>query len=286
MQLRTSILALTLVLCATVPLCAQDPSTDPQAYVHRIANVELAAHSNPVPRWRYRLEKRNASGTTTREIVETQQGLIARVLTINGRPLTPDVERNEQARLRALASDPAQLKKKLAGQDRDRQRVMKMIRALPNAFLYTYEGRSSGDFGEEVKLSFKPDPHFSPDALETQIFRSMAGTLRIAVKQQRLIELNGKLISDVSIGLGIVGKIEKGGTLLLAQSEIAPGSWEVTTLDLNVTGRALFRHLDVSVFEKATDFKPVSSKLSVAQAIDVLLSLPNGTASGAAAAAR
>jgi len=257
---------------------AQDAAKDPQAYVRNVAQIELAAHAHPAPRWQYLLEKRNAGGATTREIIETREGLVARLLTLNGQPLTAQVQRDEFARLRALQNDPSQISKKLAGQERDRERVLKMIRALPDAFLYAYDGTTSGPFGDEVRFSYKPNPRFSPDSVETQILRSMSGTLRIASKQQRLIELRGTLTSDVSIGLGILGRVSKGGTLLLAQSQLGPDSWEVTTLDLNVTGRALFRTLDVSVYEHLTEFRPISPAMSAQQAIDLLLQMP--TASG------
>jgi hypothetical protein len=248
-----------------------DPARDPQGFVREVVNVELQAAAHPEPRWMYRLVKTNASGTKLTQIVETQQGPVGHLLEINGKPLDAITQRNEEHRLAQLRNDPQQWRQKLARQERDRRRVLKIVRALPTAFLYTYEGTESGPYGEEVRLSFKPNPHYSSDSMETDVLRSMSGTLRIAREQRRLVSLRGTLDGDVYIGLGIAGKLTKGGTLDLEQSEIAARSWEITKLKLAVTGRALIRHIDMAVDESATDFQPVSSNLTVSQAIDLLL---------------
>lgn len=248
-----------------------DPAVDPQGFVREIAAIELQAGTHPQPRWIYLLHKTNSSGSKLTQIVETQQGLVGHLLQINDQPLDAVTQHNEAHRLAELKRDPQQWKQKLTRQERDRNRVMKIVRALPDAFLYSYDGVASGPFGEEVHLNFKPNPRYSPDSLDTSILQSMSGSLYITREQRRLVRLQGVLGSNVNIGLGIVGKLEKGGTLDLQQSQVAPGSWAVTRLTIAVTGRAVVRHIDVSVDESATEFRPVSSKLTVAQAIDLLL---------------
>jgi hypothetical protein len=99
----------------------------------------------------------------------------------------------------------------------------------------------------------------------------MVGTVAISAPQMRLTDLHGTLGKDVSIGLGIVGKAYKGGTLDLIQQQIAPGSWEITHMKLAVTGRALFRSLDLSVDESFSDFKRTGHEYSGTEAINALL---------------
>jgi hypothetical protein len=50
----------------------------------------------------------------------------------------------------------------------------------------------------------------------------------------------GDWISDVDFGVGILGKLRKGGTFEVVQSEVAPKDWEVSLLDVDISGRALF----------------------------------------------
>jgi hypothetical protein len=259
------------LLAPSLALAKADPAKDPQAFVRETVEQERNAQQHPQPRWTYRLKKTNAAGTKLTQIIETPQGLVGRLLAINGKPLDPITEHNEESRLDGLRSDPKQMKQKLARQERDRQRVLNIVGALPNALLYYYEGTGEGPFGREVTLRFRPNPNYSPDSTESELLKAMSGRLRIAKDQQRLIQLRGHLDSDLSIGLGIIGKVYKGGTLDLQQAEIAPGAWAITRLRLAVTGRALFKPLDLSVDESMTDFHPLGGTLSVEQAVDRLL---------------
>ncbi|MEO8724774.1 MAG: hypothetical protein ABI383_01510 [Acidobacteriaceae bacterium] len=253
---------------------AMYPARDAQGFVREVVSVELQAAAHSQPRWMYLLHKTNASGSKLTQIVETHQGLVGHLLEIDGQPLDAITERNEAHRLAELKRDPRQWKRKLARQERDRQRVMNIVRALPNAFVYSFAGFESGPFGKEARLDFRPNPHYSPDSLDTSILQSMSGALLIARQQRRLVRMQGVLGANVSIGLGIIGKLQKGGTLELRQSQIAPGSWQITKLSIAMTGRAVLRHIDVSVDESATEFQPVSSNLTVGEAIDLLLSQP------------
>ena len=95
----------------------------------------------------------------------------------------------------------------------------------------------------------------------------MEGVLLIDAKQTRLAKLSGELISDVDFGLGILGKLKKGGTFEVVQSEVAPGDWEVSLLDVHISGRALFFHsIGEQQHEARSQFKPVPSGLSLVQA--------------------
>ncbi|GAC1644652.1 MAG: hypothetical protein NVS9B15_01880 [Acidobacteriaceae bacterium] len=256
---------LTLFAVLLVPAWAQ--SNDAQRLVREVVFNEVQAQTHPQPRWAYTLEKTNASGTKLTRIIETRDGLVGRLLEINGKPLDAITEANEMHRLNELKRDPRQMKQKLARQERDRDRVLKIVRALPTAFLYTQQ--SAND--KETVLAFKPNPNFQPDSFETSILKAMSGTVRMSTSQKRLIELRGTLTSDVSIGLGIIGKAQKGGTLLLQQQEVAPASWEITVFSMKVVGRAVFKHVDMSVEESAKDFKAIQHPLSAPEAIDLLL---------------
>lgn len=247
------------------------PRRDAQGFVRAAVAKEIAANADTTPHWRYRLAKTNASGSRETEIIETPDGLVGRLMALNGQPLTPQVARDEAFRLQQLKQDSHRMQAKLSRQEHDRARVFRMVKAMPDALLFTYAGSQPGRFGEEVVFAFKPNPGYRPDSLETDVLHKMSGTLRVNIADRRLVRLQGSLDTDVGVGMGIVGKVRRGGTLLLDQARIAPGLWEVTALDLHVTGRALFKHLDLSVSERVRDFRAVPPDLSVSQAIDLLL---------------
>jgi hypothetical protein len=99
----------------------------------------------------------------------------------------------------------------------------------------------------------------------------MEGILLIDAQQTRLAKLSGKLISDVDFGFGILGKLKEGGTFEVVQSEVAPKDWEVSLLDVHISGRALFFHsIGEQQHEVRSQFKPVPSGLSLAQAASMV----------------
>ena len=69
---------------------------------------------------------------------------------------------------------------------------------------------------------------------------------------------------------GVLGRLEKGGTFEVVQSEVAPKDWELSLLDVHITGRALFFHtIGQQQHEVRSQFKPVPLDLTVAEAASI-----------------
>jgi hypothetical protein len=64
----------------------------------------------------------------------------------------------------------------------------------------------------------------------------MEGEMTIDTKQQRLAALNGHLVEDVKFGGGLLGHLDKGGRFEVRQTEVAPGHWEMTALNVDMKG--------------------------------------------------
>ena len=75
--------------------------------------------------------------------------------------------------------------------------------------------------------------------MEANIFRGLAGEVWIDQAQERLTRLDAHVIANVDFGWGILGKLDKGGTIQLEQSDIGNRDWQLTTLKLNLKGKAL-----------------------------------------------
>ena len=93
---------------------------------------------------RYVLRKSTPRLTSTREISQTKDGDVARLLSLNGGPLSADAEQNEMERLDQLASGPGRQRHRAQAEDADRARAVKVLEMLPTAFLYQYAGESGG----------------------------------------------------------------------------------------------------------------------------------------------
>jgi hypothetical protein len=217
--------------------------------------------------WKQRTVKPNR--TIVRQMVETPAGLIARVISINDRQLTPEELRKEDQRIYRLL-DPSQMNAKRKEQKDDEERTRKMVAALPDAFQYEYAGTEQKDGHTWVNLKFKPNPHFDPPSRETLVFEGMQGDMTIDSTAKRIAKIDGTMMKDVSIGWGIIGRLDKGGRFYVEQAPIGDGQWEITKMRLNFNGRALiFKSIHIDSVDTATDFKKVP-KMSVQEALDML----------------
>jgi hypothetical protein len=138
-----------------------------------------------------------------------------------------------------------------------------LFKMLPDAFVFSYAG---GD-GTSVKLSFKPNPSFHPPSLEARVFHDMEGEMWIDCKQERLAGFDGHLTQTVKFGFGLLGHLDKGGHFEVRQAEVVPGHWDLTSLSLEMTGKALvFATIGAQKKENHRDFHRVSDDLTLVQA--------------------
>jgi len=217
--------------------------------------------------WKMRQVKPNR--TNVRQFVETPDGLIARTISINDKPLTDEERAKEEARINRLL-DPKQMQQKRKEQSEDEKRTRRMVAALPDAFIYTYAGTEEKNGHKLVNLTFKPNPNFSPPTREALVYQGMEGTMVIDATAMRMAKIDGTMFRDVSIGWGIIGHLDKGGRFIVEQSEVDKGDWEITMMRLNFTGKALiFKTIRIDETDVSTDFKKVP-KMTVAQALDYL----------------
>src|SRR5580698_8006679 len=145
---------------------------------------------------RYQLHKTSPNLTSAKEIVETRDGDVARLLSINDQPLSPESEQQEQARLQALIDNPSLQQHRKQSEDSDTARAMKVLRVLPSAFIYEFTGMGAAPGGTVEKFSFKPNPQFSPPDLETGVLTAMVGEIWIDPVQERVVRLAGGLRQD------------------------------------------------------------------------------------------
>ena len=95
----------------------------------------------------------------------------------------------------------------------------------------------------------------------------MKGSLLVDAKQKRLAEISGKLMSEVKFGGGVLGHLDKGGTFWVKQQDLGSGHWEVTVLDVQMIGKALFfKTIDVAEKDTYENFQPVNGETTLAKA--------------------
>ena len=239
------------------------------------AAQDLSHASHPM---RYRLHKTSPRLTSTKEIVETRDGDVARLLSINDQPLSPADEQQEQARLDALLNNPALQQHRKQSEDSDTARAMKVLRVLPTAFLYQFvgNGRHRRRNGGEVLL--QTQPAIRPAGPGDRRLTAMAGEIWIDATQERVVRLAGSLQQDKDFGWGILGQLDKGGSVEIEQADVGGGQWRIVHLKLVMNGRVLFKTKNSDSVQDYTQFVPLPPDLTYRQAIQMLRELPPATA--------
>jgi hypothetical protein len=264
--------ALVVLSCGLVAgaASAQDAATtsySPQEMVRRMVQSEIAAQEQDHSKWHFFTRRAENGKVVVQEKVQTVSGTLRRILLLNGKPLSSEERAKESEKLEQFTHDRDAQQKKLRDERADADKARKMFEMFPEAFIYTHAGEENG----LVKLNFVPNPKFDPPTREAQVFHAMSGTLWIEPKEMRFAKMQASLTEDVKFGWGLLGRLERGGTMLIEQKEIVPGHWELVHLDLDLKGKAVFfKSINVQQKEENWGFERMPDKIDLGTALAML----------------
>ncbi len=243
---------------------------DNDALVQRALANEVRAAADAQHPMRYRLHKASPRFASTKDIFETKDGAVAHLIAINDAPLSTADEQKEQARLNGLLSDPGKQHRRKQSEDADTARATKVLRALPVAFLYRFEGTVERPTGTAAKFTFTPNPKFNPLELDMQVLTQMTGEIWIDVEHERVTRLEGHLQQDVDFGWGILGRLNKGGWIAIEQADVGEHQWRIVHFQMSMSGRVVFKTKVFDTTEDESQFAPLPVELTYQQAIQMM----------------
>ncbi len=258
-----------LTFLGTTILYPQEPysPTDAQELVREVVANELKALGSDRSRWKFVSRVQLPGIDQTKDVIETNEGALTRLIAEHGQPLTPEQQRNQDWSIEQFIRNPSQMKRQKEQQERDKQRLQKLLGLLAGGFLY----QKNWDEGGNVALSFRPNPKFQPPNRDAQVFHAIEGTMIVDGSAKRLKEFRGRLVHDVVFGWGILGRLHRGGVFEVRQNEVAAGHWELTLLDIHITGKALFfKTVGQQQREERSDFHEVPAELTPTEALEML----------------
>ncbi len=279
--LNTAIAVLAALLPVISVLAAGQSSplatTSPGELVRLAVARQLADSQDPSVKHQFRSLKQGPRGSQTKLYVETRDAMAGMVIAYDDRPVTPAELGGEEAHLQGLIDHPELLRRKQAQEKEDTDRTLRLVKAWPDAFLYEYDGTetATAEFGKAgdplVRLKFRPNPHYNPPSRLEQVLAGMQGTVLIDAERRRIAKIDGTLFKDMTFGWGLLARLEKGGHLLVEQSDLGDGSWAVRRMTLNFSGRVLlFKSFTVVADELFSDFRRVPADTTFAQGVGML----------------
>ena len=270
--------AILLLIALGSPIAAQGADQSANQLLKSVIANELKAEQADHSHWMLKLDtQRPNKAEEVDEVVETKDGDLEYPLLVDGRAPSQQRRQEADAKLQQYFKDPAKLRKSQHDQSQDEDQSQRMLKLLPQAFVFQYGARQ----GSLVQLNFRPNPNFKPPNHEAEVFHAMEGSVWIDSKQKRLAGIKGHLTHEVKFGGGLLGHLDPGGQFDVKQEEVAPGFWELTALNVQMKGKALF-FKTISVQQKYTrsEFKQVSDNLTVAQGVKMLRQKVSSKAAG------
>lgn len=241
--------------------------SDATQFVRQVIHHELEAEAQDHSHWRYRAHREDEKSNIDKDVIETRDGELTRTLLLWGRPLTAEERQKDEERMQKLVSDPAERAKRAKREKEDSDKGHEMFKAIPDAFVFKYDGIENGI----VRLAFFPNPNYDPSTRELRVFRALSGKMWIDPVQKHVVRIDGKLFEDVTFGWGILARLYKGGTFEVNMREVGPGHWDMTSLDVNMSGHAiLFKNIAVKQHQTQSEFRRVPDNLTMAQAYNML----------------
>lgn len=276
-----ALLMLVFAASAQVPVAKQAGGLDtpPRTWVDAAASNEMRIINSDDGKTplRYRMRKVDDRGDITREVIESRSGNVARLVQRNGQPITTAEDAAEQQRLKDILASPGDFIRHHRRDDATRNDSIQLVKEMPKAMIFTYapgQPQLPGVAGHQIVIDFTPDKNYkTPETLD-DLLTGIEGRMWIDVQARRVVRIEGHVLQDVKFGWGFLGKISRGGTIVLNQVDATGDRWVYSQLDTHLTLRVLVKTIQMNDKMTATDFRPLPGPISVQDAVKTLLAMP------------
>lgn len=216
----------------------------------------------------------------TFRVVPTGTGTLRLIVEENGQPVSAEMYRRqlrdlEQALVWALEPTESKQKRRVEKFGKRSRERDDMVDAIGDAFLFTWQARENSSGHALVRLLFEPNPAFKPHARNTETFRHVRAVVWIDEAAAQLVRIEAEIVSDISIGGGVLGKIYRGGRFVLEQAQVAEGVWFPMRYEYNFAGRKFVFGFELHEVTLASTYKRIGPPKEALAAIRRELS--NGT---------
>ncbi|HEX3967513.1 MAG TPA: hypothetical protein VHW70_06070 [Edaphobacter sp.] len=260
------------------PVGASLLSVTPRSWAVDAARNELIALHHRDSYLRYRMETVNEKGDQVRDVIESKDGTVARLILKDGKPLAPEEDKGERERLNDMIASPATYTKHAKNSESEKTIADKLVPLMPDAMINTYapgqpqSGRNGG--APEIVLDYKPNPSWTPPNTEAQALTGLQGRVWIDAKSRYVIRMEGTVFRGVNFGWGMLAHIYPGGKLVLDQTDAGGNRWIFTDFSMQLSVRALMvKRLDIHSSAQSSNYQTIGP-MSYQAAIRLLLATP------------
>jgi hypothetical protein len=254
-KLFATLAALTLALTPSTARAQSDPKA--VAAVRAAVASQMEADRTDRSNWIYTDHDITPEHDHTYLCIGSPEGELRRRTHEHGQPVSADTEKSETDRIAAYVNDPSAQAKNHKNQAHDDVQATALLKMLPDAFLWTI----TSDTPELLTLSYRPDPKFDAPDMESRVMSTMAGELVIVHNGNLIRTFRGTLTEEVKIGFGLIGHLNKSGTIDIERRDVGDGHWEITETHVHIGGHILFfKTIGTQQDEVKTNWHPSTAR--------------------------
>jgi len=112
-----------------------------------------------------------------------------------------------------------------------------LVDASRDAFVPKWLGQETRNGHLCDLLELNPDPNFHPHSLFQEALTRVTAKIWVDHATDQLVRGEARVVRDLSIGGGILGKLYRGGVFSLEQAEFRPGVWLPVRYQYDFAGR-------------------------------------------------
>jgi hypothetical protein len=196
----------------------------------------------------FRLIERDGQVISGEERRQNEESIAARVAELKA--MTPEQRRkDEEENRRRTAENTSWLKE------------------VPDALEYTLAGEETIHGRPAWILACEPRHGYRAKNLRARVFEKMRGRIWIDQEERELVRADVEMFDSVSVGWGVLGRIEKGTKFFLQRSRVGEGVWLPQAQTIRLSARMLlFKTLRSETTTRYSDYRhrselePVASR--------------------------
>jgi len=177
------------------------------------------------------------------------------------KPLPPDQAKKEQAKLDKAAAEAARLtdaerEKRLADNERQRQKEREILKRVPDAYDFKLLGDGQLDGRNCWMILADPKPGYR--GKDAGILRNLKGKIWIDQADYQWVRLESQALNDISFGL-FIARLSKGSSFLYELSRVNNEVWLPKVVTVKINGRALDKRFNMQQDITFSDYRKYQS---------------------------
>lgn len=231
---------------------------------------------------RYRVHIVSSKGDQIRDVVESRDGTVARLIYRNNGPITAGEDANERQRLQDMLNSPSAFASHIQTDQSGKKTAVTFLKLLPEAMTYTFVAgqpqrpRPPGGTHDqpEIVVDFQPNAAWNPPTMTAEALTGLSGRVWIDAETHYMTRMEANVFRSVNFGWGLFAHIYPGGRLEIEQHRVSERRWMVSHYVEHLTIRALMlKTLKENLEIEPSSFRAVP-EMNYRDAINLLLASP------------